>query len=70
MKKPKKKAKKTYKGPTLFDRLPSNRGEWLELCIKFTKRAVHNPPYKEDQWLFDQEAKLNKELAEWRKNGN
>ncbi len=53
---------------TLIDRLPSNHGEWLELCVKFTDKAIHDPPYKEDQWLIDQSERLEKQLEEWRKN--
>lgn len=67
-KKPKKIAKKKFKGPTLLDRLPKNHGEWLELCIKFTKRVIHDPPLESENYLRNQLDRLNKELEEWRKN--
>lgn len=67
-KKTQKPAKKKYSGPTLLDRLPKNQGEWLELVIANTKRHTANPPLESQNFLRDQLVRLEKELAEWRKN--
>jgi hypothetical protein len=68
MKKSTKKAKKQLEGPTLIDRLPKNHGEWLELCVKFTDRAISNPPRESEKWLVDQSFRLEKQIDAWRKN--
>ena len=64
-----KKAKKNkYKGPTLMDRLPENHGEWLMLCIKFTKRAITHPELESQKFLIDQANRIEAELTEWKKS--
>ena len=45
---------------------PENRGEWLELCIKYTDRAMSGPHGLKT--LQGQKDRLEKELQEWRKN--
>lgn len=67
-KKAKKPTKKRYSGPTLLDRLPNNHGEWLELVIKNTIRAIGPTPRESEKYLINQKDRLTKELAEWRKN--
>lgn len=68
-KKAKKSVLKRHIGPTLFDTLPKNHGEWLELCIKFTMRVVKNPPDSElDKTMLAQADRLRKQLELWRKN--
>lgn len=65
MRKKTKKIKKVkHKGPTMLDRLPKNRGQWLELVIKFTERAIDQGggPY-----LVDQLWRLQVELEQWKK---
>lgn len=57
--------KKKFKGPTMLDKLPKNRGEWLELVIKFTERAIN--PGHPDQGMVAQAERLKAELVEWRK---
>lgn len=52
-----------FKGPTMLDKLPKNRGEWLELVIKFTERAITD----HDKSMQAQADRLKAELAEWRK---
>lgn len=49
----------------LRDRLPKNRGEWLQLCIKFTKRALGNSDPKEKGYLNRQLGTLEAEYKEW-----
>ena len=60
--KKKNKEKKIKLGPAV------TRGEYLETCIKLTKRAINDPPHESDQAMIDQAAKLSKELKLWRKN--
>lgn len=62
MKKPKKILKKRYTGPTLADKLPKTEKEWLQLCVKFTERAIHNPPWEEDKFLFSQIERLKERI--------
>lgn len=73
LKKPKKPTKAEVKATAIarskfLESLPSNRGEWLELVIKITKKAMHNPPLESEKYLLDQIDRLNLELKEWRKN--
>ena len=44
-------------------RLPKNHGEWLELCIKLTERAIDGG----NNFLIDQLWRLQAELEQWRK---
>lgn len=68
MKKPVRKkkvsSKRQPKKETLMDRLPKNHGEWLELVIRLTKRAI-KPNYP-DQVMVDQKVRLEAELAAWK----
>lgn len=57
----KKRASK-YKGPTMLDKLPKNKGEHLELMIRMTERVATN-----DKGMQAQAERLKAELAEWRK---
>lgn len=66
MKKAVRKKKSIPKKLTLFDRLPKNHGERLELIIKYTERAITNPEYQSD--LINQVIRLKAELEEWRKS--
>ena len=50
---------------TMLDKLPKNHGEWLELVIKFTKRAIHDPVRKEEDYLRRQLSVLESELNQW-----
>jgi hypothetical protein len=61
----KKKAAPKFKGPTMLDKLPKNRGEWLALVIKFTERAID--PGFPDKGMVAQAERLKAELAEWNK---
>lgn len=63
MKKAKKPTKKKNSGPTILDTLPKNRGEWLELVIEFTERAIHDPPIEADAHLRSQVTRLYRELV-------
>lgn len=71
MKKPvsKKKSAKTAKAApkklTLMDRLPKNHGEWLELVIKITDRAIGDPAHP-DKGMVAQKARLVEELNAWK----
>ena len=64
-----KKVKKTKKikskGPTLMDKLPKNHGEWLFLCINFTKRSLTNPELESQRFLIHQINRLASELFKW-----
>ncbi len=57
--------KKRKKIKTLIDKLPKDQGEWLELAIFFTERAIRNPTGS-DAFLVDQSVRLRHELARWR----
>jgi hypothetical protein len=57
--------KKHTKTVALKDRLPRNRGEWLALCIKFTKRALTHPEMESQQYLVKQAERLKIELEVW-----
>jgi hypothetical protein len=57
--------KKGSKNRTLDDKLPKNQGEWLELVIFFTERALSRPGGKQP-YLLKQLDKLKEELKEWR----
>lgn len=61
-KKTRKIREKTKNAPTFKDNLPKNHGEWLELCIKFTERAIDSG----SDFLIDQLWRLQVELEEWR----
>lgn len=63
-KKPVKKTK--FKGLTMLDKLPKNKGEHLELMIKFTERVI-NPDHP-DKGMVAQAERLRSQLAEWKKN--
>ena len=52
---------KKAKTSTMVDRLPRNRGEWLEIVIKLVEVC-------ESQDMKDQTVRRNKELAEWKLN--
>lgn len=58
---------KKKKKLSIIDRLPKNHGEWLELVIKFTKRAIKRYPTSEDDYLKKQLKNLEKELNEYRR---
>jgi hypothetical protein len=58
--------KKRSKIKTLNERLPKDRGEWLELATKNTERAIENS-YERDQYLAQQYARLKSELKQWKK---
>lgn len=60
-----KKTKKTSKKPTLLDRLPKNKGEFLQLMIKMTERAIVNP--ESQGYLVNQSNRLKSELDKWNK---
>lgn len=64
--KSKKKSKQSgLKKPlTLFDRLPKDRGEWLEIVISLTDAAIR--PYSKDCVMKAQKERLEAELAAWR----
>jgi len=51
------------KKPTLMDRLPKNHGEWLELVIRLTERAIKDgrPDY-----MVAQKQRLMAELEAWK----
>lgn len=51
------------KKPTLTDKLPKDRGEWLELVIRLTERAIKDgrPDY-----LIVQKERLMAELEVWK----
>lgn len=51
--------------PTVIDRLPENRGDWLAVCIRLTQRAVDRSPHSTD--MVAQLERLKKELEEWDK---
>lgn len=63
----KKKNKKEVKTKPLKLGPPTTRGQFLEICIEFTKRAVTDPP-SENDGMIEQLERLTKELKEWRKN--
>lgn len=67
-KKLKKVAKKKPTVSPLAGRLPQNQGEWLVLAIKHTKKVIHDPPVKEEDFLRNQIDRLTKQLHEWMKN--
>lgn len=54
---------KARKGPTLMDKLPKNHGEWLMLCMKFTKRAIDQ---SRDTSMTGQYDRLSTQLKEWK----
>jgi hypothetical protein len=55
---------KTKKVDNSFrDRLPKNRGEYLEVLIRFTERAITNGM---PEYLVAQADRLKAELAEWK----
>ena len=51
------------KKPTLMDKLPKNHGEWLELVIRLTERAIKDgrPDY-----MVAQKERLMAELEAWK----
>jgi len=61
--------KKRKKTNTLYDRLPSNHGEWLELAISFTERAISRSVVSES-YLLEQASRLKSELEQWRKEND
>ena len=67
-KKAKKPTEKKLAGPTLADKLPKNHGEWLELLIKNTIRAIGPVPHKSEKYLIDQKDRLIKQLEEWKRD--
>lgn len=64
MKKAKKAKKNVWKGSRLEKMLPKNHGQWLNLVIKMTERAIDSGggPY-----LVDQLWRLQVQLEEWKK---
>lgn len=58
--------KKRKKNNTLADKLPKDHGEWLELVIILTERALSKPGGKQP-YLIRQYDRLKVELEEWRK---
>ena len=60
-KKPKAKPKKN----TFLEKLPKNHGEWLFLCIKFTKRSLTQPDSPSQKFLVRQLVVLENELSAW-----
>jgi len=52
---------------TLMDRIPNNRGEWLMLCIKLTKRAITHPNLESQAFLVVQVERMRTQLKEWKK---
>ena len=70
VKKTKKARKIKHKGPTLMDRLPKNHGEWLQLLIKFTERAMSIPPLESEKYLVDQANRLKLQLDQWKKENS
>lgn len=57
--------KKRKEIKTLIDKLPKNQGEWLELAIFFTERAIKRPDHS-DAFLVAQAVRLRSDLAKWR----
>jgi hypothetical protein len=55
--------KPKFKGLTMLDKLPKNRGEWLELVIRMTERVIT----PSDRSMQGQADRLKAELAEWKK---
>jgi hypothetical protein len=55
------------KAPTIMDRLPKNRGEWLELVIKMTEKHIIDgrPDY-----LVSQAERLKAELKVWKEENS
>lgn len=49
---------------TFSDRLPKNRGEYLELLIRLTEKG-NNPKYPNETLTFQAE-RLKKELLDWK----
>ena len=64
MKKAVRKKKSKPKAKSLMDRLPKNRGEYLELLIKMTEKAI-SPT---DKAMQPQADRLKIELAQWKKS--
>lgn len=60
--------KKAVKNKTMLDNLPKNRGEYLELLIQLTERAIS--PGLSDKGMVAQASRLNKELKDWKKASN
>lgn len=56
-----KKAPKVSKTLTLIDKLPKNRGEWLQFVIKMTEKH-------DTEDMRAQAIRLKKELAAWKKD--
>lgn len=49
---------------TMLDKLPKDRGEWLELVIKLTERTIN--PHSKDCAMKAQKERLEAELAAFR----
>ncbi len=62
----KSKAPKAPKVLTLWDRLPKNEGERLELLISMTEKNIR--PGSKDTTMADQAVRLRAKLEEWKKN--
>lgn len=65
-----KKKLKNIKIQPLFNRLPNNEGEWLELCMQNTERTISLSYGKEKEMFIEQLNRFKKQLKEWRKNEN
>lgn len=59
---------KPYNGLTLADTLPKNRAEWLDIVVKFTKRAITDPPLESEQYLRNQLNRFVLELKTLKKD--
>ena len=59
-----KKSKQVASGPSILDRLPKNRGEYLTTILRFTERAIR----WEGDTMTVQAERIRKELEEWKKS--
>jgi hypothetical protein len=67
VRKTKKVRKIKHKGLTMLDKLPKTHGEYLELLIKMTERAMSKPPLESEKYLLDQADRLRVQLEQWKK---
>jgi hypothetical protein len=65
--------KKRKETKTLRDKWPDDQGEWLELAIRFTERALRTNgttgvgSLPSSHYLVRQTSRLKTELEQWRK---
>lgn len=64
----KKKNKKAAPEKTLKLGPPTTHGEFLEICINLTKKAIDDPSVGDGSGMKEQLERMSKELKQWRKN--